>query len=784
MPPPSPPPPGARRLLAEIRRIRPAPPGRRAFALRAALAMGVPILAGGYAGDIAAGLMATIGAFTALYCSGRPYYARGLALAVIACAFAGAVVFGLWLEHWPWLVVPVLAVVAMLATWLCRATRIGPPGAYLFLLACAAGTAMPAQHLSAWHAGSLVLAGGAFAWTLHMAGALAWPRGPERDAVAAAANAVAAWLAAGTGPTAHQARRQAAQALHDSWQMLVGFQPIPARPRGELARLRALNRELHLLFASSHQDGLSADRRDAMHARALALAAEARRPAIRRPAALPPDAVPHGYPRSWTRLREGLAPGSNALRVVLRVGLATLLAGGIAGVLDMQRAYWAMAAALLMLHQGFSWPQTVQRSLERTLGTWAGLLLAGAILWLHPSGPWLALVVMALQFTIEIAVVRNYAIAAVFITGVALTIASGGHPVADIGGLLLARGLDTLLGCACALLAFRLLPPRADARTVATGIGQSLLAINQACLHLARGEVTAASARAARRDVQHRSFLLEQSLDEAAAGSPPEQRDAAAWWPAIAVCQRLSYRVLAACWDLERHRFVEPHGNGDTPPLQPADAALFMPALAAQAQAWLQLQPPPPLPALPPLLAPDVADLREFLDRQVAGLSARRRRRARVHRADPGHRRGRGIGLEAADVRPREHAPRNTGDPCQPWPPGDDGAAGEPVELADLAQPIAQVAQQRRRGDAGERAQVAVQADPRMRRQPRLDVGDAAVVVRGGQRAFEAVGADMGRRGQDLEHRKASTDLESRPAYRDGNDVRGTAAAAPGLAAA
>ncbi|MBO9717657.1 MAG: FUSC family protein [Pseudoxanthomonas sp.] len=612
--PPLPPPgPDARTVLAEMRRIRPAPPLRTAFSLRAGLAMGVPILAGWYAGDPAAGMMATIGGFTALYCSGRPYYARGIALAVIACSFAGAVMFGLWLEHWPWLVVPVLALVAMLATWLCRSTRIGPPGAYLFVLACAAGTAMPARHLSPWHAGALILAGGAFAWLLHMAGALLWPRGPERRAVATAAKAVATWIATGDA-AAHPPRRHAAQALHDSWQMLVGFQPIPSREHGELARLRALNRELHLLFASTLDPGLPPEHRDAALARARAITGEARQPPIRRPPSLPAGTVPQGYPRSWTLLREGLAPGSNARRVVLRVGLACLLAGTLAGLLEMERAYWAMAAALLMLHQGFDWPRTLQRSLERTLGTWVGLLLAGAILWLHPSGPWLALLVATLQFVIELVVVRNYAIAAIFITGAALTIASGGHAVDDIGGLLLARGLDTLLGCACALLAFRLLPPRTDARTVATGIGQCLLAIRETYALLLRGDVTSPAARAARRDLQHQSFLLDQALDEAIAGAEAGRRDVAAWWPAAATCQRLVYRLLGACWDMER-RHQDGGSGGAAVPLAPAapDAVRIDAALAAQAHAWRDLQSPPPLPPLPPLLDPDLADLRGFL---------------------------------------------------------------------------------------------------------------------------------------------------------------------------
>src|SRR5690606_23136739 len=180
-PAPTPPPrPTPRRLLQELRQMKPPPSRRWVHAARTALAMGIPVLAGWWAGDLGAGLMATIGAFTALYCSTRPYASRAIALALIACAFAAAVLFGLWLEHWPWLVVPVLALASMIATWLCNAMRVGPPGAYLFVLACAAGTAMPVQQLAPGPSGLLVLAGGGVAWLLHPARGLRAPAGPAR----------------------------------------------------------------------------------------------------------------------------------------------------------------------------------------------------------------------------------------------------------------------------------------------------------------------------------------------------------------------------------------------------------------------------------------------------------------------------------------------------------------------------------------------------------------------------------------------------------------------------
>ena len=615
---PTPEPTTLRQLLRELAQVRPAPPQRWAFALRAALAMGLPILAGIWFDDLSAGLMATLGAFTALYCAGRPYASRAITLAVVACAFSLAVMFGLWLENWPWLIVPVLTLVAMLATWLCNAVRLGPPGAYMFVLVCAAGTALPAEHTEVWQAGALVLGGGIGAWVLHTIGALIQLRGPERQAVAAAGRAVVAWLQAGTPQ--HISRHAAARALQESWQMLVGFQPIPARDGGELERLRGVNRELHLLFASSLDEQLSDERRQSLLARANALLEDTMRPAIRRPPSLPLSAIPHGYPRSWTRLRESLAPGSNALRVVLRVGVAALLAGALAAVMEAERAYWTIAAAVLMLHQGFDWPRTLLRSIQRTLGTWIGLLLAGLMLWWNPTGLWLLLMVMAMQFVIEIAVVRNYAIAVVFITGVALTIASGGQPVDDIGGLLLERGVDTLLGCACALFVFRLLPPHADAGTLVGSMVQCLSAIRRTSLLLASGDVTSTAARITRRELQQCSFQLQQGVDDALAGSRAQRNAAELWWPGISICQRLAYRVLAACWDTERNLCENDDDNTPIVHLRPDDMPPINHAIEALSQSLGYLTPPPALEPLPELLHADLTDLHDFLLRQIPAI--------------------------------------------------------------------------------------------------------------------------------------------------------------------
>lgn len=579
--------------------------------------MGVPVLVGWLAGDTSAGLMAAIGGFTSLYGSGRPYVLRARLLAVVALSLACAVALGMWVAAVPWLAILTVAAIAMLATWLCNALRTGPPGAYMFMLACAAGTAMPVDHIEPGHTFVLVLGGGLFAWAVHMTGAWFRPRGPEQDAVVAAGRAVVRYLEAIGTPRERAGRHAAALLLHDAWSDLTRFQPRNLSAGSRLSRLRGVNRDLHLLFA----DAMGVASRDrtphpAARDQALALIEQAAHLPPRTPAT-GPDALPLGRPGIRAALVDAMRPGSLSRRVVLRVGVAALAAGALGAALHLERAYWAVAAAVLMLHQGFDWPRMLQRSVERVLGTGVGLLLAGAVLAWQPQGLWLVLAIVVLQFCIEMLVVRNYALAVVFITGAALTIATGGLPVADVGGFLAARGIDTAAGCALALLVFWLLPPRPAAQ-LPDELARTLHAVAAVVRLLATGEVTSAAARTLRRDLQARSFALEHAYEAATTASLKQRRAAERTWPVIAATQRLVYRTLSTAWRLERPG-SEDAGETDPVMFDPVDAAATDETLHGLAETVLDGRARPPAAELPAALAEELHHLHDALAHYRAG---------------------------------------------------------------------------------------------------------------------------------------------------------------------
>jgi hypothetical protein len=503
--------PPATNPLRDLFIMRAAPGRRWPFGVKAGLSSGIMVGAGVAAGNVGAGLIGTLGTFTSRYGNSRPYFNRGAQLAVIAVALAVMVSLGVWAAPVPWLGVLVVSVAAVAAVWLCNTLAVGPPGAYMFVVACAAGIGVSASQLGPVRVGVLVLAGGVVAWLVQMAGAVTDFRRPERSAVAAAGAAVAAYIEAAGTSAAGATRRKAAATLHESWSVLMNYQPVKPRAGSELHRLRAANHALHVLFANAMTTAADGGRQqpDA--------AAQARQLSSLK---LPPgtvatrdiDRIPLGRPPVARLLRQAVTPGSQTRNVMLRVAIAAPIAGTIAAMLGVGRAYWAMAAAVLVLHQGVDWIRTLQRGTERLLGTWVGLGLAAVILLVHPQGIWLVLIVALLQFTIELLVVRNYTLTVVFITATALTIASGARRV-DAGELLVSRGVDTAIGCAVAIVVYLV---------------------------------------AARRDLQLATIAMLDAYDAAAGGSAGQRRSAEPRWNVVAATEDLAYRTIAACWDRDR----------------------------------------------------------------------------------------------------------------------------------------------------------------------------------------------------------------------------------------
>ncbi|MFT4080972.1 MAG: FUSC family protein [Nocardioides sp.] len=153
-------------------------------------------------------------------------------------------------------------------------------------------------------------------------------------------------------------------------------------------------------------------------------------------------------------------------RYAIESGVGVALAGAAATASGIGRPYWAMVSAVVPLVARDLSTQLV-RGLHRVIGTGVGLLVAWVLLELGPPSWATILIVAALQLVIELLVARNYALALMCITPLALLMVHMVAPI-PIGQLLADRGAETVIGVVIGLLVgyagSRIAPrPEADA---------------------------------------------------------------------------------------------------------------------------------------------------------------------------------------------------------------------------------------------------------------------------------------------------------------------------------
>lgn len=109
------------------------------------------------------------------------------------------------------------------------------------------------------------------------------------------------------------------------------------------------------------------------------------------------------------------------------------------------------AVLVAILQASHRVPLTIVRTVQRFLGTLVGVLAFVLLARWAPAGGWLVLLVSFLEFMIEVVVAKNYGLALLFITPLALTISSFNVAASPLG-IAGVRIFDTLLGAVIALL--------------------------------------------------------------------------------------------------------------------------------------------------------------------------------------------------------------------------------------------------------------------------------------------------------------------------------------------
>lgn len=159
------------------------------------------------------------------------------------------------------------------------------------------------------------------------------------------------------------------------------------------------------------------------------------------------------FPRRW---------GAVARTLTVRAAIVAVVGVAAAAVVDPHRSYWIVCAGIAVVGMPVGRRDAATRGIHRTVGTVVGAALYLALAFL-PLPVWaLGLVLGALQFAIEMVVVRHYALALVFITPLVLLLIGAATGDAASVPLAFERVVDTLVGAAIGTVAALVVRLRAD----------------------------------------------------------------------------------------------------------------------------------------------------------------------------------------------------------------------------------------------------------------------------------------------------------------------------------
>jgi uncharacterized membrane protein YccC len=559
-------------------------------AARAAAAIAGPIAVGAVSGHILQGVLAAIGALcgTMTAISG-PYRdrARRSGFAVLAGAI-GFLLGGLAGEHGWWTAVLVVGV-AVVSGVLSAAGNNASLASLQLLVYTILGT-HESTVVDPWVALAWYAVGAGWALLLSLA---AWPvraTAPERALVATVFDRLAELLTLSGTPEARAGRHRLTAALNSAYDALLAARSR-LNGRDEVYRrlfvvlsdaTPVVEASVALASARHHPPRSIVDvvRRLADAVRDdeppgdLALPTEgspavlALADGLRAVAATMVDRDLDDRPTRPNRPRPGrrerlaawydqVLAGPAAWLHALRLGVCMAVAEALTLFVPLERSYWLALTVAIVLKPDFG--SVFARAVQRGGGTFVGAFLGAAVLALNPNGWVLVLFAAVIAFLLPIAQVRQYGMFATALTPLVIVLLEIGH--AGSWDLLVARLLDTVVGCVVVLVVGYLLWPGSRKPKIGGRLADavdSIAAYTDLALRADPHGRNALRRRTYRQLSDLRTELQRVLVEPWGAG-----RLAAAWYPAIIGLERVTGSVTRVSVDI---------GQGDAvPPAEDVD---------------------------------------------------------------------------------------------------------------------------------------------------------------------------------------------------------------------
>ncbi|MFH9430049.1 FUSC family protein [Streptomyces sp. NPDC017615] len=560
-----------------VRNLRPQQaPVNWAAVARASVAMTLPLAIGLAAGQPALGALASMGALNGVIGdTADAYRMRVITIAIPQLIGAVGVILGQLVFDRGWYAVVVVTGVALVSGMISTIGAVSSVAGLLLLLDCVIGTGLPLPH-PWWLAPLLMTGGGLLVLALAL---VAWPLRagvPERASVANAYLRVADLLAACSDEDRYiGARFDVTRSLNQAYDLILGHRARHHGRSEELTRLLArLNAITPLVEAAPavHLTGRPLPPQVPEAVRALARAVETGDTAGLRPPKLPlalteteravdhalrhlsevvtsPSVDPRGIDERTVALHVRTARAARdavlsagSWRYGLRLAVCIGIAQALVSLVAVPRSYWVALTITFVLKPDFG--SVFSRALLRALGTVAGLAVAAAVLAEVPIGWWDVPVMLLLAPLVPALTPRGYGFQTAAITPVILLLSD----ILNHEGtaLLLPRLLDSLMGCAIALVAGYLLWPESWHTRVGDRLADAV-EDTAAYVRTAFGTGTDPARRTRMRRRLYRDLsTIRTEFQRALTEPPPTGRRAAAWWPLVVAVERIVDATTAA----------------------------------------------------------------------------------------------------------------------------------------------------------------------------------------------------------------------------------------------
>ncbi|MGW7720578.1 FUSC family protein [Streptomyces chartreusis] len=560
-------------------RAQPAPVNWPAV-VRAAVAIALPLAVGLAVDRPFYGALASMGALNGVISdTAAAYRVRIPTIAIPQLFGAVGVTVGALVYGRGWVAVAAVTGVALVSGMISTIGAVASASGLVLLLTCVVGAGLPMP--GEWWLAPLLMAGGGL--LVLLLALLAWPLRsgvPERAAVADTYRKVAALLTAvdGDAQDYDDARHAVTQSLNQSYDIVLAHRARHHGRSPELARLLAqLNAITPVVEAApaARLSGIRLPPEIPEAVRHLASAVETgytgptglKTPvpatetaravdhALRHAAEVvaTPDVDPRGIddrlgrPAALSiraaRAARNVALSAASWRYGLRLALCIGIAQVLVSIIAVPRSYWVALTITFVLKPDFG--SVFSRALLRALGTVAGLVVAAAVLAEVPRGWWDVPVLLILAPLIPALTPRGYGYQTAAITPVILLLSDVLNRQGT--GLLLPRLVDSLIGCAIALIAGYLLWPE----SWHTRVGDRLAsAVEDTARYVEAAfgpDAVDPPARARMRRGLYRDLsAVRTEFQRALTEPPPTGRRAAAWWPLVVAVERIVDATTAA----------------------------------------------------------------------------------------------------------------------------------------------------------------------------------------------------------------------------------------------